>query len=86
MLGADLARGGGLRGTSGGGGGGGGGGGAPGGAGGSLGGGSDAATVSDKIRALAARCLLGLARDNSIRHILAKLQVGCRACQGQILF
>ena len=80
MLGADLARGGGLRGTSGGGGGGGG---APGGSGGSLSGGSDAATVSDKIRALAARCLLGLARDPSIRHILAKLQVGANEVQPQ---
>ena len=39
------------------------------------GGGSDATMVSEKIRALAARCLLGLARDPSIKHILAKLQV-----------
>ena len=50
---------------------------ASGGAGGESGlpGGGDAASVSEKIRALAARCLLGLARDPSIKHILAKLQV-----------
>lgn len=29
----------------------------------------------DRLRALAARVLLGLARDPNIRHILAKLQV-----------
>ena len=33
------------------------------------------AATGDKIRALACRALLGLARDPSIRHILAKLQV-----------
>ena len=34
-----------------------------------------AAAHVDRLRALAARVLLGLARDPSIRHILAKLQV-----------
>lgn len=33
-----------------------------------------AAAHVDRLRALAARVLLGLARDPSIRHILAKLQ------------
>ena len=36
---------------------------------------SDAVLVAEKIRALAARCLLGMARDPAIRHILGKLQV-----------
>lgn len=37
--------------------------------------GSMSGAVSEKIRALSARGLLGLARDPHIRHILAKLQV-----------
>lgn len=34
------------------------------------------AQQADKLRALAARCLLGLAKDTGIRNMLTKLQLG----------
>ena len=43
---------------------------------------SMAAQACHALRALAVRCLLGLAHDPALRHILSKLQVGLRGSHG----